>query len=211
MVVPAPKPAPWPSNAPPHPHCLSTLTMPASSESSPKRSARSHSDWVQDSTGMGSLYVKRCCCGSTGGEDSSSHTHKQTQQTKKNQHQQYIQHAKEGVKTAAVASCLALLQHPAPCAVLDAACAYSPSVAGFVIPVWPLLPICLSVPLMCQHTSPHTCVSALAWSISVFASAVSPLMAQPMCSSISATFSMLLGSCGCGRCDGVGVAGSRRV
>jgi hypothetical protein len=41
----------------------------------------------------------------------------------------------------------------------------------------------------------RTCVSALAWSISVFASAVSPLMAQPMCSSISATFSMLLGSC----------------
>jgi hypothetical protein len=41
----------------------------------------------------------------------------------------------------------------------------------------------------------HTCVSARAWSTSVFASAVSPLIAQPMCSSISATFSMLLGSC----------------
>jgi hypothetical protein len=54
------------------------------------------------------------------------------------------------------------------------------------------------------HPTP-TCVSALAWSMSVFASAVSPLMAQPMCSSISATFSMLLGSCGC---DDVGAAGS---
>jgi hypothetical protein len=42
----------------------SPLTMPASSPSSPKRSARSHSDCVHDSTGIGSLYVKRCCCSS---------------------------------------------------------------------------------------------------------------------------------------------------
>ena len=40
----------------------------------------------------------------------------------------------------------------------------------------------------------HTCVSALAWSTSILASATRPLMAQPTCSSISITFSMLLGS-----------------
>lgn len=40
----------------------------------------------------------------------------------------------------------------------------------------------------------HTCVSTRPWSMSVRASAVSPLMATPMCSSISATFSMLEGS-----------------
>ena len=42
----------------------------------------------------------------------------------------------------------------------------------------------------------HTCVSARAWSINVLASAVRPLMAHPICSSISMIFSMLLGSCG---------------
>lgn len=40
-----------------------------------------------------------------------------------------------------------------------------------------------------------TCVSTRALSMRVLASAVSPLMATPMCSSISATFSMLVGSC----------------
>jgi hypothetical protein len=44
----------------------------------------------------------------------------------------------------------------------------------------------------------QTWVSARAWSINVLASAVRPLIAQPMCSSISATFWMLLGSCGHG-------------
>lgn len=33
-----------------------------SSPSSPNRSAKSHSDCVQDSTGISSLYVKRCIC-----------------------------------------------------------------------------------------------------------------------------------------------------
>lgn len=39
------------------------LTRPPSSESSPNRRARSHRLCVTDSSGMGSLYVKRCCCG----------------------------------------------------------------------------------------------------------------------------------------------------
>ncbi len=83
---------PWGAAYPP--------TMPPSSSSSPNLSARSQRDCVRDSTGMGSLYVKRCCCAST---------------------------------------------RP--------------------------------------------------WSIRVRASAVSPLIATPTCSSTSATFSMLLGSC----------------
>jgi hypothetical protein len=41
----------------------------------------------------------------------------------------------------------------------------------------------------------RTCVSARAWSTSVFASAVNPDMAQPMWSSISMIFCTLLGSC----------------
>jgi hypothetical protein len=40
----------------------------------------------------------------------------------------------------------------------------------------------------------HTCVALRPWSTSVRASAVRPLMAQPMCSSISATFSLLFGT-----------------
>lgn len=40
-----------------------------------------------------------------------------------------------------------------------------------------------------------TCASTLAWSIRVLASGVNPLIAAPMCVSISTTFSILLGSC----------------
>ena len=36
--------------------------MPPSSSSSPNWRARSQSDCVHDSTGIGSLYVNRCCC-----------------------------------------------------------------------------------------------------------------------------------------------------
>ena len=39
--------------------CVRTML---SSPSSPNRSAKSHSDCVQDSTGISSLYVKRCIC-----------------------------------------------------------------------------------------------------------------------------------------------------
>lgn len=38
---------------------------PSPSSSSPKRSARSDSACTQLSTGIGSLYVNRCCCDST--------------------------------------------------------------------------------------------------------------------------------------------------
>lgn len=74
------------------------------------------------------------------------------------------------------------------------------------------------LPQSTRRAAPRTCVSARAWSMSVLASAVRPLMAQPMCSSISATFWMLLGSCGRGggagaraarqRCASVGSGGA---
>mmetsp|Transcript_17044 Transcript_17044/g.50876 ORF Transcript_17044/g.50876 Transcript_17044/m.50876 type:complete len:276 (-) Transcript_17044:174-1001(-) len=89
----------WPAMSSATPNGRLMPPPPPSSSSSPKRRARSHTDCVHDSTGIGSLNWNRCC--------------------------------------------------------------------------W---------------------VSLRAWSISVRASAVRPLMAQPMCSSISATFSLLFGT-----------------
>lgn len=129
-------------------------TMPPSSESSPNRRARSHSDCVADSTGIGSLYVNRCCC-------------------------------ERGMPAFQVAS------QAQTCHLF------------FQLPCTPL------------HQAPRSesprslaWVSALAWSINILASAVNPLIAQPMCSSISMIFSMLLGSCGPGRWTRASVQGT---
>lgn len=116
------------------PACLTML----SSESSPNRRARSQSDCVMDSTGIASLYVKRCCCADSA-----------------NKYTRVSKHCSGSLRVSQHA-----LERRVPADLKD-----------------------------------RTCVSALACSINVFASAVSPLIAQPRCVSISMIFWMLLGSC----------------
>lgn len=143
----------------PFSYASAPLTIASSSSPSPNRRARSHSDCVVDSTGMGSLYVKRCCY-STGRQCS--------QQYKSTAHMHEV------------------CRWHAPCT--------ASQLHHIIRHAWGE-----PWPRSCTRSKDTlhepTCVSARAWSMSIFASAVNPDIAQPMCSSISIIFSIELGSC----------------